>query len=388
MEQLPPIPSPPGHLWRLFCHRALPLLVFVGAAVAVGALWRHQGGGRTLVAVGEGARAHVLAPQVGSLVEILVPPYAEVRRGDPVAILRAYDPRGELDRARLELEMRRLQSAPSLAEERAVDLERLRLDLARVRSELATARVRLDFATREADRLEPLFRERLITEDLMELSRGTRDMNAAEVREKEKLMREVEARLQELELRDALAGAPGAPAAAGAAGAGGGPAVTGPALTGGVWAPPSDAAVTNLTLVAPIDGTVGAWLRRPGEYVVEGEPLISISSRRADWLVGYLRQPIAFEPEVGMEVKVTRRTFPPTPFASVIRHVGNQFESISNALAVIRVGMLVDVGLPVVVDVPDGQPIRPGELVDVVIRTGSPRAPASMAVTSPTGLEP
>lgn len=374
MERLPPIPSPPGHLWRLFCIRVVPLLVFGGAALAAAVLWRHQGGGRMFVAIGEGARAQVLAPQPGTLVEVLVAPYAVVRRGDPLAVVQAFDPRGDLDRMRLRLDMARLLAAPSLADASAVDLERLRLDLARTRAELATAQVRLEFATREVNRLEPLFRDRLIAEDTMELSRGTRDVNAAEVREKEQLTRDLQARLEALELRQALV--------AGAADAA--------ASTGAILDPgsPEHLAGTNLvlaTLTAPIDGTVGPWLRRPGEFVVEGEPVLVVHGAHAERIVGYLRQPIGFEPRAGLSVQVSRRTFPKQRFPSVIRHVGSQFEAITNALAFIRDGVLIDVGLPVVIEVSPEHPVRPGELVDVVVDgpAGSPSLAAGFPVINP-----
>jgi multidrug resistance efflux pump len=334
----------------LFCDRFLPVIVFGVALVAAAILWRYQGGGRTFIGMGEGARVMVMAPQAGSLLEMLVPPYAVVRQGDPVAVVRGFDPRGAMDRLRLRLEMTRLETAPPLSEVRAVDLERIRLDLARIRSELAIARVRLEFATREVNRLEPLFRDRLISETTIEVSRGNRDMNAAEVQEKERLMEEVEARLRELEERRALAEGTAAGVGVGV----------------GVGAETLNDPVT--TLVAPMDGTVGAWLRRPGEFLLEGEPVMTIQAHRAERIVGYMRQPIGFDPKAGMAVQVVRRTSSRERFPSVIQHVGSQFEPITNALALVRDGALMDVGLPVIIDLPADQAVRPGEMVDVLVR--------------------
>jgi multidrug resistance efflux pump len=381
MEPLPPIPSPPGHWIRLFCDRFLPFLAFGVALVAAVFLWRYQGGGRTFIGMGEGARVMVMAPQAGSLLEMLVPPYAVVRQGDPVAVVRGFDPRGAMDRLRLRLEMTRLEAAPPLSEVRAVDLERIRLDLARIRSELAIARVRLEFATREVNRLEPLFRDRLISETTIEVSRGNRDMNAAEVREKERLMDEVEARLRELEERRALAegmatGAALFPGlAAGTTGAG-----------AGIEEESMNDVVT--TLVAPMDGTVGAWLRRPGEFLVEGEPVMTIQAHRAERIVGYMRQPIGFDPKAGMAVQIVRRTSLRERFSSVIQHVGSQFEPITNALALVRDGALMDVGLPVVIDLPADQAVRPGEMVDVLVRVPWGARAAAVAGTSEEAREP
>lgn len=358
-EPLPPIPTPPRQWWMLFCQRALPLATFAGALFATVILWNHAGVGRSFVAIGDGTRTHVLAPQAGTLVEMLVPPYSVVRQGTPLALLREFDPRAALDRTRLRMDAARLQALPTLAQNRAVDLERIRLDLARIRSELATARVRHEFASREVDRLEPLFRDRLIAENTFEISRAARDMNAAEVQEKERLMQDVQARLQTLE---------------------------GGATPDSTATPDSgfdfDFDFDTLedpgpvtTLTAPIDGVVGPWLRHPGEFVVEGEPLLAVLAPRAERLVGYLRQPVGFDPQAGMPVRVTRRSIERQQLQSTIRHVGSQFETITNALALVRDGVLMDIGLPVVVDLPAEHSIRPGEIVDIVVDASSASAP-------------
>jgi len=118
--------------------------------------------------------------------------------------------------------------------------------------------------------------------------------------------------------------------------------------------------------------------RQAGENVVEGEPLISINSLWSDRLVGYMRQPFPVDPKVGMEVTVTTRDAKRQEFRSEITQVGAQVEVITNALAFVRTGFLVDAGLPVVVGLPPGVQVRPGEIVDLVIhpRPGlSPKPP-------------
>lgn len=373
MEPLKPIPTPPGQWWQLVCQRALPFVAFSAALIATVILWRHQGVGRSFVAIGDGPRANILAPQPATVVEFLVQPYAEVRQGTPIAHVRSFDPRSSIDRARLEMDRARLLAIPSLAENRAVDLERIRLDLARIRSELAIARVRHDFAAREVERLEPLFRSKLVAENTFEISRATRDMNAAEVREKERLMEEVQTRLNELESAPPLP-PPDLPPLL-------------PDLDPDALA--HDGPITTLT--APIDGVVGPWLRQPGEFVVEGEPLVVIHGARADRIVGYLRQPVSFDPTAGMAVRVTRRTPGRQRFDTTIRHVGTQFEIITNALALVRDGTLLDVGLPVVIDLPPNQPVRPGEIVDVIVNrspNASPAPTTALATRTPAAATP
>jgi multidrug resistance efflux pump len=364
MDSLPPIPSPPGHIWREVRYRVLPFVVFFSGCILVAILWRQQGLGRSLTGVGEGVRTAILSPQPATVRQLLVEPYSRVRRGDPIAILEPYDPRADLDLLRAQMDIARLRSTPTLTEANAVDLERLRLDLLQTRSELAVARVRLQLAERDLARNEPLYREKLVSEDIYELSRSTRDMVVAEVEEKARTVAAMELRVRELEERE---------------------------LNGTIAGPSEEllrqleashaAARTNwapVTLVAPIDGTVGMFLRHPGEFLVEGETLVTVQSDRADRIVGYLRQPFAFEPQPGLSVVVSLRSAGRQRFLSEIRHVGAQFEVITNSLAIVRDGVLLDAGLPIVVDVPPNIHIRPGEVVDLLIKS-TPRDPGAMA---------
>lgn len=353
MDSLTPIPSPPGHLWREFRHRALPVVVFAGCCVLAAYLWRLQGGGRTITALGEGITTTVVSPQPATLRKLLVEPYSRVTQGQPVALVEFFDPSADFEALRTSIDLARLRSTPTQSESHAVDLEQLRLDLFRTRSDLATARVRLDHAERDLARNKALFDQKLLSEDLYDLSRSTRDLHEAEVQQKQHTLSLMEARLQTLE-------------------------DTSLARTGVLAA---DAIIeryaaqlptlTNrapLTLVAPASGTLGRFLRTPGEFVLEGEPLVVIQSDRADHLVGYLRQPFNFEPAAGLSVECRRRSAGRERFASEIIHVSAQYEIITNALALVRDGVLLDTGLPVVIGVPEGIHIRPGELVDVLIK--------------------
>jgi multidrug resistance efflux pump len=142
------------------------------------------------------------------------------------------------------------------------------------------------------------------------------------------------------------------------------------------------AAAKNLepqTLVAPIAGMVSMPLRQTGEFVPAGEPLLTISSARSEHVVAYVRQPYRFDPQVGMTAQVTTRTGQRQAFISQIAQVGTQVEVLTNALAMARPGQLVDVALPVIVPVPPGVNIRPGEIVDVLITEPSTQN------TTPTG---
>jgi hypothetical protein len=74
------------------------------------------------------------------------------------------------------------------------------------------------------------------------------------------------------------------------------------------------------------------------------------------------------EPEVGLTAEILTRNRKRQRFTSRIAEVGAQVEAITNSLAFIRTGALVDEGLPIVLEVPPNVHIRPGEVVDVVLK--------------------
>jgi hypothetical protein len=93
-------------------------------------------------------------------------------------------------------------------------------------------------------------------------------------------------------------------------------------------------------------------------------------------VVAYLRQPYPVDPEIGMRARATTRTRSREQYSLSITHVGAQVEVITNVLAFVRQGAMVDVGLPIVMDLPAYSRIRPGELVDLWIdRTKRPTRP-------------
>ena len=72
-----------------------------------------------------------------------------------------------------------------------------------------------------------------------------------------------------------------------------------------------------------------------------------------------------------MPMEVTTRTRHPKKFMTHIARIGARVEVLTNAIAFVPVGSLVDVGLPVILPVPPGAEIRPGEIVDVLPRAGN-----------------
>jgi multidrug resistance efflux pump len=374
MEPLPPIPTPASQRWREFRIQVLPFVVFAVVAGAVVFMWRQAGMSSFLSGVAEGVRSIVTSPQTGVLQQVHVQPYQVVNMGDPVAVVLPRDPKIALDLLQSQLAISRLRLQPSVAEQNAMNFEQIRVDLLRTKSELAMAKVNLERLENDVRRNTPLYREKLVSEDVYDLSVKTRDMLKAEIETKTQTVAEIENRMEQLQ----ALGVPRTPSSNDLA-----------QVTINRLEAMQEAAATNwrpIVLRAPISGTIGLVYRQPGENVAEAEPLFVINSHWADRIVAYLRQPYAVEPQVGMTVHVVTRERRAKRFWSEISHIGAQLEIITNSLAFVRQGALVDAGLPLVVDVPKGMHLRPGEIVDIVFRSRPSNAPpALIAMPSKNG---
>jgi multidrug resistance efflux pump len=365
MKALAPIPIPASARWRQFRTGILPFLVVCGGIGIIAFMWQGRTGQAMMQGVGEGVRSGVSAPQTVRVQQWLVEPYTIVAAGTPLVVVAPADARADFDRLRSLFEMARLRSQPSQAEDNAMNFERVRVELLKTKAELAIARVKLEQAERDVARNLPMFREKLVSAEIYELAVNTRDALKAEVDEKAKAATEIEQRMENLR----SIGEPGISLS----------------TADNEWLAQLEKAqamaLKNLepqTLVAPIAGMVSPPLRQSGEFVPAGEPLLTVSSVRSDNIVAYLRQPYRFDPEVGMVARITTRTTQRQVFSSQIIQVGAQVETLTNSLAILRPGLMTDAALPVIVSVPQGINIRPGEVVDVVI-TGLPNKNASPA---------
>lgn len=338
----------------------LPLVVF-GAGIGVAMMcWKQIGTSTGIMGVGEGIRSTVSSPLPARVHQLLVQPYQVVEAGDAVAVIVPNDPRVELDLLQTELDLARIQLQPTIAEENAMNFEQIRVDLWRTKAEVAIAKVNLERAENQVRRNEPLFKEKLVSEDIYDLSVKTRDMYAAELLAKSNAVVQIEKRVGELEVL-------GLPQS--------GASNTMVLNTLARLRTLQTAAVTNwgpITLRAPVTGMITSITRRDGENVIQGEPLVGISSLNSERVVGYLRQPYPIEPDLGMEVTMTTRERKPRKFSGVVTEIGAHVEVITNALAFVRPGTLVDAGLPLVISLPDNVHVRPGEIVDLNFRKPRP----------------
>lgn len=361
-RDLPKIPSPPGTAWREARIRYLPALAFLLVGVGAWHLWQRLPMAGGIRGVGEGTISVMASPVDGFIRHVTVGARDMIERGAPLLLISPVDPRAQMDLVNAQVQLSRLALTPTVSDRNVLDFEQLRVSALRLKSTLAMARANLDRAERVLPRHEKLLQEQLISRDVFDSTVRDRDFYRAEVEETRKALEEIERRMADLQSTPML-----------------GPNTTNSAAAEVItrlehqlaslstnWSP--------VTLTAPLSGEVN-MLRQEGEFVRLGETVLTISAARADRVVAYLKQPFPFEPQVGMTLQVCTRGPSPVNFQSRISHVGARVEAITNAVAYLAPGTLVDTGLPVIIPVPDNVTIRPGEVVDVQWNGPVPAAP-------------
>lgn len=124
-----------------------------------------------------------------------------------------------------------------------------------------------------------------------------------------------------------------------------------------------------LTLISPIDGVVTKVLRNNGENIAAGEPLVTISGDHGESIIGYVRQPLNFDPKAGDKVLVrTRRGVKREAAEAQIVQVGGRLEFFAQALRVRGFDSSQERGLPVLITIPENLKLHPGELVDLALK--------------------
>jgi multidrug resistance efflux pump len=357
-SRLPPIPTPPGQRWREFRIRVLPVIFFAAAMVAVGFVWRRSIASPTLQGEVEATLANVASPQAGIITQLKVSRFQWVSKGEPIAVVLPSDTRAPLALLQSEIDVMRSRQEPRLTQQRnATDYERLRLEWLLQKVSVATARVNLARAENELKRNEDLFKSKLISEELYDLSLKNKEALQTEVDERSRLIADLDQGLKRVTTMVDPQNSSSIPDAIG----------------NSVKAQEeklrlAQSKLEPFTLTAPMAGMVSVIYKGAGENVLDGDPIVAIRAPQSERIVGYLRQPFPIEPEVGMPVEVRTRAYGSALRVAQIVQIGAQLEPITNSLAILRPGMTVDMGLPIAISMPNDLKMRPGEMVDLIIR--------------------
>jgi multidrug resistance efflux pump len=359
MDPLPPIPIPLALRWREFRIRILPVLIFIVAVGGVCLVWHRNVTAPTLVGAVETRSAQIFSPYAAKITQINVNRYQSVLKGMPIATLTPTDPRAALSVVQADLDILNARLAPQLTTERnETAYEQLRVNWLAQKVDLASTRINLQLSADELEREDALYKQKIASFAVYDSALKNYQALEAAVTERSNLVVMTESGLKQLEHEDvhnsssnsidlmmnALAGEDQKLQAA-------------------------EVGTKPITLTAPMDGVVTMVYRQEGENVSEGNLIVAIAAVEPEHIVSYLRQPIPFEPKVGMRMEVRTRTLRIQSGMAQVQSVGPQFQTVTNSLAIERPGKSVDLGLPIEISLPSSLKLRPGEIVDLTLRS-------------------
>jgi multidrug resistance efflux pump len=364
MDPLPPIPTPRAQVWREFRIQMLPFLVFAGVVVTVVLLWRAYVVPSPVVGEVETITNRVVTLADGHITDLLVDRFERVTNGQPIAIISTMG--SGLQQATLvqiAADLKLMKARMDLDKTRNLDAySNLRLNLLTEQVNLELARTRLVHAEAEFERASRLYEEKVIGRGAplssqtgrndygYDVALRDRDGFRAEVRERTKMVAQLEKDAEEMKTSGVVNIAP-----------------TDPVIEETIRAQQEVFRRTYepTVLKAPTDGVISLVLRHTGERVVRGEAVAIITAASSARIVGYLRQPLGEMPTTNDTVTVRTRDQRRFIGQGQIVRVGAHMEPISPAL--LSDPTRVQLGLPILVSVPEGMPLVPGEVVDLSI---------------------
>lgn len=364
MATLPKIPSPPAHRWREFRVKVMPVFVYVVIFGTVIVLWKNHHASPTVVGEVEVIRADIKAEQIGTLAGLTVKRFDRVSKGQILARLITTDTEAltnslEAIRADLLLMRARMQQDHVRNE---LNFETLRLDILRENVLLATTRVKLREAESEYQRVAILRDEKLVSESLYDAAKNLRDALETEVTERARLVADLAKTLHDREPAHGNSDNP----------------LTADKGTVDVAIAAQERKLRlsrePVNLRAPIDGVISYVHHQDGVRVLAGDPIVTITSTTPENIIGYLRQPHAFEPVPGMIVTIrTRGPVRQEVRSEIVSPSGEEYftemQRVRSPMRIRGYNNSLESGLPFLVAIPPGLKLHPGELVDLIIRT-------------------
>jgi multidrug resistance efflux pump len=286
--------------------------------------------------------------------------FQKVKNGDPVGQVLLTDPKilaSSLSVIQAEIEALRISMQPMARQQHtAMEYSGLQLDWMRQRAQLAMARVNLQLAEAEQQRMEALYKDKIVSQRTFEQAKAAQDRYNSEVSELSRIVEEQGKEFAQSQITNTPALSQ----------------INDQPLRAAIAVQESklrltEAELSPITLVATADGMVSVIYHRTGEAITAGEPIITIAAFNPVRIVGYIRAPVMNEPSVGTRVEVrSRGPNRNVGFANIVE-VGTQLEAVSPVLAGPVKFSNIELGLPISVSLPPNLKIRPGELVDLTL---------------------
>ena len=353
MDSLPPIPTPPAQRWREFRIRVLPIFIFLCVIAAIVILWRNYVQPTGVVGMVEPNTTVVTTFRPGKLVGLTVKRFQRVKAGDVLGQVITTDPQvveASLGVIRAQITLIRSGMAPAIGAARAdLDYIQLRLVLMKEKVSQASDRNELVLAQENFERQDKLFKYQIISLKQFEEVKSIRERLLSAINEREKYLEKLEQDLARFGLTN-----------------NGQDPIQAAIAIQEQQLKLTEAQMTPLILTAPVEGLVAAINHASGENVVAGESILTINAPPKDHIVGFIRQPLSTTPQVGTPVEVRSRSAKRLTGSGRILEVGNQLEPIYTNL-LINPAIRSEMGLPILVSLPPGLKLIPGEIVDLSI---------------------
>jgi len=349
-EKLPPIPTPVSQRWREFRIQVLPFVLFLSLLVGIVYLWKSYVQPVGIIGSAETNLVNVTSLQDGMISELFVERFQNVTTGQVIAIVVNTDP--ELIKAQIESVQADIKV---LAARNEVDIRRgdqanreFRQDLLSLKVEQAVDKANWYNASNTYVRAIREYEAKIGPLAAVDAAQAQRDALAASIHERGVQIVDLDKSLAELAEKqkngetDAFAEA-----------------IDKKAKELELMLKPS-------TLRAPISGMISIVHHVKGERIIRGMPVVSISDPETKRVIGYVRQPVTEVPTTNDFVQISTRTQPPRIARGRVLRVGSQFEPINPALLAPD-SKRMEVGLPILVEVPPGIRLVPGEYVNLVV---------------------
>jgi HlyD family secretion protein len=358
MADLSPIPIPWRQRWRNVRLRYVPALIFIAVVFILALLWQNYTSAPMLVGQAEVVPASVSCYKPGTLAELSVDRFQQVKKGDAIGQVQVTDPKilaASLAVIQAQIEVLRTGQEPIANEQRlSMEYGEIHLNWMSQRAQLGVAKADLQVAEADFQRTAELFKEKIVSQRAYDLAKAKKDSLQSRVDELTQSVKDQAGMIEKLlpiKTTDISK-------------------VTEEPLLAAIAAQEAqlqltEAELSPITLYAPVDGMVDLIYHHAGEAVTAGEPILSIAPSHAMRIIGYLRPPVLEEPKMGARVEVRTRNPNQQVANGEVIEVGNQFEPLPTALQYPMRLANAELGLPLCVSVPPGLNIRPGELVDL-----------------------
>ena len=353
-DSLPPIPTPASRQWRQLRIRFLPPLTFLAVLSVTVWLWGRNLASPVMLGTAEGLEAEVSSPKSGRLSQLDVKLYQEVTAGQLLAVIEAVEPNilsNKLGVIRAEMELIRVEGGFRSGDRLRYSQFQLEIMLRRV--DLALHRLSLPLAQLELSRTESLYKEKIVAQTVYDYAKLYVEQLQAQIKEMEDALVAADGGLKKLD-----------PAAVTAED----PSIRAKLEVEEQKLHLAESELCPVLLKAPITGRVSKITKLAGMSVASNDPILTIANPKVDRILGFIGQPLRLEPKVGTAVEIRSRNAQRTVGKSHITHVGPRVELFNAPLRVRGMGSAQERGLPILIDVPEGMELRPGEMVDIFFR--------------------